>query len=105
MPKFAENVFVDRASRSLIAGDLVFHLTQPRGIGAWLVLNAFGTHGRFGASRLFFSMIKDRTAFLGATQRLLSHDFDAVVPAHGERVEVGGKAKVEAALRERGLAI
>lgn len=105
MPKFAENVFVDRASRTLVAGDLVFNITEPKGAGAWIVLNAFGTHGRFAASRLFFSMVNDRGAFLDSTKQLLTHAFERVVPAHGAIVEADGKAKLEAALRERGVAI
>lgn len=102
MPRAREHVFLHRASRTLLVSDLAFHIEAPRGLGAWLVLNIFGTHARFGVSRLFTMLVKDRDAFRASVAHVSTLDFDRLVPAHGSIVEQGAKAKLLAALRERG---
>lgn len=104
MPKVQESVFLHRSSRSLFTTDLVFNILEPRGFGSWLILNVFGTHGRFGVSRLFAGMVKDKAAFERSLRAILALDFDRLVPAHGSVVETGAKAALTAALRQRGYA-
>ena len=103
MPTVRESVFLHRASGSLLVTDLAFHIDQPRGFGPWLLLSLFGTHGRFGVSRLFARMVKDKAAFERSLDAVLALDFDRLVPAHGTVVESGAKAALRAALRERGF--
>ncbi|WP_257458406.1 hypothetical protein [Archangium lipolyticum] len=104
MPGFNESVFLHERSRVLLVSDLVFNIEEPRGIGAWLILSLFGTYRRLGASRLFLRAVKDRAAFLESIQRIAALDFAHVAPAHGGVVSNEGKAKLLAALRERGYA-
>lgn len=101
MPKVNDSVFV--ADGTLYLSDLAFNIEHPKGFGAWLILSMFGTHGRFGVSRFFAKMVKDRATFEGALGRVMAHDFDAVVPAHGAVVEEGGKERLRKALLERGF--
>lgn len=105
MPKVCESLFLHRASRSLFTTDLVFNILEPRGFGSWLILNVFGTHGRFGVSRLFAGMVKDKAAFERSVREILALDFDRLVPAHGSVVESGAKAALTAALHQRGYSL
>lgn len=103
MPKVNEWVFVHRASRTLVASDLVFHLVDARGAGARLLLGLLGTWRRFAVSRLFLLFLKDRAAMRGSLRTLLAEPFDNVVPGHGAITFGDGSKRLTAALRERGL--
>lgn len=101
MPAFNEVVFLHRASRSLLVTDFVFNLVDARGVGAWLILNMFGTWRRFGVSRLFLRGVKDKAAFKASVEEVMALDFDHVVPSHGSIAEGNGKALLQASLVER----
>ncbi len=105
MPGIRESVFLHVRSRTLLVTDLVFHLEDARGVGAWLFLHAFGTYRRFAVSRFYTRQVKDRDAFARSLGAIAALDFDAVVPAHGSIVTDGGKARLLAAFAERGYAV
>lgn len=102
MPKINESVFLHRASRSLIVTDLAFNLVDAKGPGAWLFLHLFGTWRRFAVSRLFLSLLRDKSAFRASVQRIAALDFDNVAPGHGALVLGDAKSQLLEALRERG---
>ena len=104
MPTINENVFVHRASGTLFVADLVFNIVDPQGVGARVILSLFGTWKRFGVSRLYLKRVTDRAAFEASLKRLHAGAFDAIVVAHGERVDSGAKDRLFAALHERGYA-
>jgi hypothetical protein len=104
LDKAREVVFVDHATRSLIATDLVFNLVDARGLGARILLGMFGSYRRFAISKLFLRLASDRQALKASIAELCAKDFDTIVPGHGAIVANGGKAKLVAAARERGLA-
>ncbi|HEY0093225.1 MAG TPA: hypothetical protein VGB96_02825 [Archangium sp.] len=101
-PGFNESVFLHHRSKVLLVSDLVFNIEETRGIGPWLILHVFGTYRRLGVSRLFLRYVKDRAAFQESIERIAALDFSHVAPAHGRVVSEEGKAKLLAALRERG---
>lgn len=101
MPKLNETVFVHTESRTLIVTDLVFNIEEPKGAGAWIILNIFGTWKRLAVSRLFLKYVTDDAAFRASIKALITHDFDRLAPSHGAVVERGAKDKIIAALRER----
>lgn len=103
MPKVNESAFVRRDSGTLLVSDLVFNIENAQGFGAWLILSMFGTHNRFGVSRFFSRMVKDKSAFEASLKDLLALDFDVIVPGHGAIVESGGKKLLRRALEERGF--
>lgn len=103
MPKVNESLFLHHASGALYATDMVFNVRDPKGPGAWLIFRMFGTWRRFAVSRLFLGMVKDKAAFRASIARLPALEFRHVVPSHGEPVMNDGKARLIAALRERGL--
>jgi hypothetical protein len=103
MPNVNEWVFVHRASRTLVASDLVFHLVDAEGLMARVTFGLFGTWRRFAVSRLFLLFLKDRAAMRASLRALLSEEFDHVAPGHGRLVTGDGKQRLVAALRERAL--
>ena len=105
MPTVNESVFTHRASRTLLVSDLVFNIRGSRGFGPWLIFSLFGTKDRFGVSRFFSRMAKDKAAFEGSLKDLFALDFDAIVPSHGNVVPSGAKELLREALAERGYAV
>jgi hypothetical protein len=103
MPGFNEQVFLHKASRSLLVSDLVFNVVDARGAGAWLIFSLFGTHRRLGVSRLFMKYAKDRPAFEASMKELTALEFDHLVPSHGAVVMNEGRTALIGALRERGV--
>lgn len=105
MPRMKESLFLHRESKALLATDFAFNMGAPPGIGPRIVLGMFGTYGRFGVSRLFLMMVKDKAAFRRSIAPLADFDFEHLVPAHGGVVSQDAKPRLLAALSERGYAI
>lgn len=103
MPRVNEAVFIHRKSRTLICADLCFNMVEAKGLGAWIVLNMFGTYRRLGVSRFFLKLVKDKPAFERSLGRLFGHDFDNVLMGHGQAVVGGGRQKLLQAFAERDL--
>jgi len=103
MPRFLEYVFLHQATKTLFVTDLCFNLGNPHKFLGRLLLDMFGTRGRFGVSRLFKSMIWRRRQFRESIEVLLQHDFSRIVMAHGKVIENKGKFLLTEALKERGL--
>ncbi|MBL8742391.1 MAG: hypothetical protein JNK04_14885 [Myxococcales bacterium] len=105
MPRVKESLFLHRASKALLVTDFAFNMGAPPGLGPRIVLGVFGTYGRFGVSRLFLMMVKDKAAFTRSIAPLVDLDFDHVVPSHGDVVSSEAKPRLLAALRERGYGL
>ena len=103
MPTVNEVVFIHPETASLIATDFVFNLVDSRGIGAWIILNLFGTYQKFGVSTFFLRAVTDRSAFVKSLQKIFSHEFDQIVMSHGQVIESGGKTLLRKALADRGF--
>ncbi|MBX5482402.1 MAG: hypothetical protein IRZ16_11290 [Myxococcaceae bacterium] len=102
-PKLNESVFLHHASKTLYVSDLAFNITEPRGLAAAILFRLFGTYRRFAVSRIFLRYCEDRAALARSVQELIALDFEHVIPAHGEPALNNGKARLEAALKERSL--
>jgi hypothetical protein len=96
-PRMNEVVFLHRPSRTLIATDLVFNVRQPASWATGLLLRMMGTHKRFAQSRLWRIYTKDRGAFRRSLEKLMTWEFDRVLPGHGEPF-VGGAPAMKKAL-------
>lgn len=93
----AEQVFFHRASRTLVLTDLVFNLqVEVRGLeGAFFRWNRIDR--RFGPSKLFkWVFVNDTAAALASYRQLMAWDFDRVIMSHGDVLERGGKAAMQA---------
>jgi hypothetical protein len=100
-PKVQEQVFVHHASRTLIIADAFFNLPLS---DDWAVRTMMKLADIGGSpprpSRLFRSSIRDRAAFAASVRRVLEHDFDRIMPGHGEIVAREGKTVLRTAFAE-----
>jgi hypothetical protein len=90
-PHVEEIVFHHRASRTLIAADLVFNVRESPSFITRLFLRANGVLGSFGPSRMFRSFIRDRAAARESLDRMLAWNFDRVVVSHGVVLQSRGR--------------
>ncbi len=93
----SEVVFFHPASRTLLVTDLVFNVqhTESTWTKIWLKLN--GAYQRFGPSRMFRALIRDRQAARRSLDQILQWDFDRVIVTHGIVLQQSGKRMVRAA--------
>ena len=89
-----EVLFFHRASRSLIVGDLVWHVTPdaPATTRLWV-----GGGEGVRPARAFRRAIRDRAAFRRSLDRVLEWDFDRIQVGHGANVEGDAKRVVREA--------
>ena len=86
-----ETVVVHRASRSLLSCDLIENFrTSDHAPTRWY-LKVGGIHGKPGLHRLLRLAVRDKRAMRASLDRLLKHDFDRMVLAHGDVLERGAK--------------
>lgn len=97
-----ECLMLDQTTKTLFVSDLVFNLTNPKGLGAWLFLSLFGTYKRFAVSRLFLKMVNDKEQFKVSIQKVFNYDFETIVMSHGEIIKTNGKNFLRSAFKERG---
>lgn len=83
-------MFISRLSP--VAAVLVFHILEPANLGMAIVSRLFGTYRRLGVSRLFRFFIQDRVAVAESIRKIMSWDFDRLVPGHGAILETGAKS-------------
>jgi pimeloyl-ACP methyl ester carboxylesterase len=92
--KMGEAIFLHRASRTLIATDLVFHFTHELTGFTRTLMTWNGVVGRLGPSRIFrWFFLKDREALERSLQPVKGWDFERVVMSHGTIVETDGKRR------------
>lgn len=103
MPKINESVFLHFESKTLIVTDLFFNLLDAKGIGAWMILNMFGTYRRFGISSLFLRAVEDKAEFKKSLHEIANCEFDSIVMGHGHPVTENAKEHFTTALKERDL--
>lgn len=103
VPKLNEYVFFDRASGTLFAADLFFNLVRARGVGAWIILNLFGTYRRLGVSKFYLRYAEDRAAFAASVKPLLDLPIRTLAVAHGDPITEDPVPRMRAAFAERGL--
>jgi hypothetical protein len=96
VPRVHEVVFYHRPARTLIVADLAFNLGGDMPLLSRALLQLNGCYGCFTPSRMFKSVIKDRSALGGSIDRILEWDFDRIIVSHGANIERGGRT----ALRE-----
>jgi hypothetical protein len=93
-PRIAETVLLHRASRTLIVTDLVFNIETPPSWTTSALLWLTGTRGRLAESRVWALSCVDARAAQASRLRILEWDFDRLVVAHGNVIDVGAKARL-----------
>ena len=99
-----EFVFLHRPSRTLIVTDLMFNVEDDAPLGVRMMsLLQVGLQHAPGMPRPEKLMVKDKEAFKGSLDTIMSWDFDRVIVGHGEPIETGGKAKLAEAFQAAGF--
>ena len=91
MPKVDEQVFLHRASRTLVVADALFNVARPSGMLARIVSAAADIGGGAPRQSRFGRLnVRNRAAFAAAIEEVASWDFDRIVPGHGDVIERDG---------------
>ena len=98
-PMIRETLFLHPATRTLISSDLVENFDTSPHWPTRIYLGLAGLRGRVGWSRFFRPVYRDRRAARRSVDRLLGHDFDRIILAHGRVLESGGREAVRQAYR------
>lgn len=80
-----------RLSRTLISGDVGYHLTIEAPFSTRVFARLLGVHGRLGPTPDFRWTIRNDRTFRASIRRILEWEFDRVIPGHGSIVETGGR--------------
>lgn len=88
-----ELAFFHRPSRTLILGDVGYHLTSEAPPPTRLLARLAGVHERLGPTPDFRWTIRNDRTFRASIRRILEWEFDRVIPGHGSMVETGGRRR------------
>lgn len=91
------------ASRTLVVGDLLFHLPQARGWTRWSLRHLAGIRDWPAIDRPFRLAIRNRAAFEASLEAILKWDFERLIVAHGEIMETDAKQHLREAAQRAGL--
>jgi len=97
-PRLNEVVMFHRPSRTLVVTDLVFNVRHPGNWSTGMVLRMMGTHKRLRQSRAWHLYTKDRAQVRASVEKVLSWEFDRVLPGHGEPYEGNAREAMRAAM-------
>ena len=86
-----ETVFFHRSSRTLILTDTAFNFDQSYSLVTQLAVRTLGSYNSLRPTRLEKWGTPDKDKVAASVRRVLTWDFDRVIPAHGSIVETGGK--------------
>ncbi|WP_137290092.1 DUF4336 domain-containing protein [Natronorubrum halophilum] len=89
-----EIAYFHRPSRTLILGDVGFHIGEHSPLTTRLVARALRIYERIGPPIELRLTIANEASFRRSIRDVLAWDFDRVIPGHGEIVDSGGKAAV-----------
>ncbi len=102
--RLPETAYWHARSKTLVVTDLVMNYGNDHFKGIFkLLMRINGIVDRFGPSRLFRSVIKDKAALRDSLARVMQWDFDRVVMSHGRVLETDGKARLTKAFDFLGL--
>ncbi|ELY38464.1 DUF4336 domain-containing protein [Natronorubrum tibetense] len=89
-----EIAFFHRPSRTLILGDVGFHIGERSPLKTRLVARTLRIYERISPPIELRLTITNEATFRRSIRDVLAWDFDRVVPGHGEIVDSGGKRAV-----------
>lgn len=92
LPLLNEVVFFHRATRTLIASDLAFHIGPGHPLATRLFIRITGTEGGLAPTLFERLLVRDRRSARESLRRVLEWPFERVVVAHGTVLESGGRA-------------
>jgi hypothetical protein len=95
-PIMNEVVFFHAPTRTLLLTDLAFNVVRPMPGRVRFFLRLVNARG-FGPHRIIRFGVRDRVAARASLERILQWDFDRITVTHGDVLESGGHAALQAA--------
>lgn len=89
-----EIAFLHRPSRTVILGDVGYHVDGSYPLKTRLMARVMGVYGRVGPTLDFRLTVRNEATFRRAVRAILAWEFDRVIPGHGSIVEHDGKRAV-----------
>ncbi|WP_255168827.1 DUF4336 domain-containing protein [Natrononativus amylolyticus] len=89
-----EIAFFHRQSRTLILGDVGYHIGRDSPLKTRLMARLLGMYEQVGPPRDYRLAVTNEASFRRSIREILAWEFDRVIPGHGEIVETGGKRAV-----------
>lgn len=97
LPGMDETTLFHPQSRTLVTADLAFNVVSSDAWWTRTFMRLNDAYGRFGPSRIFRTLVKDRAALRRSLDELLALGPERIVVAHGEVLERDGAATLERA--------
>jgi hypothetical protein len=97
-PSMEEHVFLHEVSQSLIVTDLLFNVHECRSLMMRLYFRLMGAWKKPAQSKLWRFLVKDRPAAAQSAAEMLAWDFDRVIVAHGDVIELDARQQARDAL-------
>jgi hypothetical protein len=89
-----EIAYFHRPSRTVVLGDVGYHVVETSPLKTRLAARVAGVYGRVGPTIDFRLTIANEKTFRRSIRDVLAWDFDRVVPGHGKIVETDGNRAV-----------
>jgi hypothetical protein len=89
-----ELAYFHRPSRTVVLGDVGFHIGKESPLKTRLVARLLRIYRRVGPPIEFRLTIANEASFRRSIRDVLAWEFDRVIPGHGAIVEMGGKRAV-----------
>ena len=89
-----EIAFFHRPSRTVILGDVGYHIGRDSPLKTRLYARAIGVYERVSPPIDYRLTVTNKAALRRSIRDVLGWEFDRVIPGHGEIVETGGKRAV-----------
>lgn len=91
LPMVNEVVFFHRASATLVAADLAFHIGAEAPSATRLFVRLTGRYGELAPTLVERLLTRDRSAFRASLERILAWPFERVIVSHGTILERNGR--------------
>lgn len=92
-----ETVFFHRPSRTFIITDVAFNFDEENTFKTQIIARLLGCYKILRPSWVERLISNDKASVASSVQKILSWDFDRVVPAHGSIINTQGKEKFKSA--------
>ena len=90
----SEIAFFHWPSRTVILGDIGYHISRSSPLKTRLMARAIGVYQQVSPPLDYRLTIRNDSTFRRCIRDVLAWDFDRVIPGHGEIIETGGKQAV-----------
>ncbi len=97
LPSMEESTFFHAPSRTLVSTDLAFNVVHSDSWWTRSFMRLNNAYGRFGPSRIFRTLLKDKAALRRSLDQLLALEPERVIVAHGAVLEQDGGATIREA--------